>query len=330
MAGTASSSTLSESPDDETFRQLVEAHQRVIRTHCYRMLGSLEDAEDLAQETFLRAWRRLESFEGRGAVRAWLYRIATHACLDELDRRSRRLLPPMVGAPTQSFAPDQATVAETPWLEPFPDAWLEVPDTAPGPEARYESKEGIELAFVAALQLLAPRQRAVLILRDVLGWSARDVSEMLDMSVQAANSALQRARARTDPAVNRSTTRPTAAAERALVERYVYAWEHGDVDGLVSLLRDDATLSMPPLVEWYSGIGAIAGFFRWATGPDGPGPFRLVVTRANGTVGLGIYARGQAAYFQALLIDGERIAAMTSFMNPALFGYFDLPATLEP
>jgi RNA polymerase sigma-70 factor (ECF subfamily) len=328
MAGTATGTPRSESPDDETFRQLLEAHQRAIRTHCYRMLGSLEDAEDLTQETFLRAWRRLESFEGRGPVRAWLYRIATHACLDELDRRGRRLLPPMLGAPFSAFAPEQATVAETPWLEPFPDAWLEVADTAPGPEARYESRESIELAFVAALQLLAPRQRAVLILRDVLGWSAKDVSELLEMSIPAANSALQRARARTDASVHRSSARPPLETERALVERYVHAWEHADVDGLVSLLREDATLSMPPLVEWYSGIPAIGGFFQWATGPEGPGPFHYVTTRANGSPALGIYARGQAAYLQVLLIEGDHIAAMTSFMNPALFAHFNLPPTL--
>src|SRR6266567_3758846 len=176
MVGPAAETRSSPTPDDDDFRRLVESHQRAVRVHCYRMLGSLEDAEDVTQETFLRAWRRLNEFEGRAALRTWLYRIATNACLDELERRGRRLLPPMLGAPTRRFDPREATVGEAPWLEPFPDAWLEVPDTSPGPEARYETKEAIELAFVAALQRLVPRQRAVLILRDVLGWSAKDVA----------------------------------------------------------------------------------------------------------------------------------------------------------
>src|SRR5438309_3223988 len=148
MVGTSAGTRDHPSFDDDAFRHLVESHQRAIRVHCYRILGSLEDAEDLTQETFLRAWRRLETFEGRAAIRTWLHRIATHACLDELDRRGRRLLPPMVGAPTPAFVPDRGTVADVPWLEPFPDAWLEVPDQSPGPEARYESKEAIELAFI--------------------------------------------------------------------------------------------------------------------------------------------------------------------------------------
>jgi RNA polymerase sigma-70 factor (ECF subfamily) len=292
------------------------------------MLGSLEDAEDLTQETFLRAWRRLETFEGRAALRTWLYRIATHACLDELQRRGRRLLPPMLGAPTPAFVPAAPTPAETLWLDPFPDAWLDVPDNTPGPEARYEAKESIELAFIAALQRLAPRQRAVLILRDVLGWSARDVAELLDLSVQACNSVLQRARARVDKSLTQSSARPARAAERALVLRYVEAWEHGNVAALVSMLKDDATLSMPPLPEWYSGIEAIRGFLEWATSPQGPGPFKLVPIQANGSPAFGIYARGEASILHVLIIQDHQIAAMTSFMNPALFERFGLPRTL--
>jgi len=329
MVGPAAETRSSPTPDDDDFRRLVESHQRAVRVHCYRMLGSLEDAEDVTQETFLRAWRRLNEFEGRAALRTWLYRIATNACLDELERRGRRLLPPMLGAPTRRFDPREATVGETPWLEPFPDAWLEVPDTSPGPEARYETKEAIELAFVAALQRLVPRQRAVLILRDVLGWSAKDVADLTDMSVQAANSALQRARARLDHSITPATARPAQELERELVERYVHAWEHADVDGLVSLLREDATLSMPPLAEWFSGVEAIADFFRWATGPEGPGPYRFVPTRANGSVAFGIYARGAPSILHVLLLDADRVAAMTSFMNPELFKAFDLPPTLE-
>src|ERR1700730_939854 len=279
-------------PDDDAFRQLVEAHQRALRVHCYRMLGSLQDAEDQTQETLLRAWRSLDKFEGRASARAWLYRIATNACLDELDRRGRRLLPPMLGSPSQAFIPGAGLIDETPWLEPFPDAWLEVPDSSPGPEARYETREAIELAFVAALQRLGPRQRAVLLLRDVLGWSARDVAALLDVSVQAANSSLQRARARLDPSATPRTGRLAAADERALVERYIGAWERGDVQAFAALLAEDVVLSMPPLAQWYMGPAATADFFRFVTSPNGGGPFRLVPTRANGTLAFGVYGAG--------------------------------------
>jgi RNA polymerase sigma-70 factor (ECF subfamily) len=310
---------------DDAFRELVEAHQRAVRAHCYRMLGSLQDAEDLTQETLLRAWRNLDRFEGRASLRAWLYRIATNACLNELERRGRRLLPVMVGAPQLEFAADQAIPSEVPWLEPFPDAWLEVPDASPGPEARYVAKEAIELAFVAALQRLPPRQRAVLLLRDVLGWSAQDVATQLEISVAAANSALQRARSRVDQSAQPGAARLSPAQERALVERYVGAWERGDVDDFVAMLKHDATLSMPPLAEWYLGPDAIASFFRWACGPNSAGPFRFVPTRANNSLAFGIYARdGGPFILQVLQADQDGIAAMTSFMNPGLFPAFEL------
>jgi RNA polymerase sigma-70 factor (ECF subfamily) len=310
---------------DDAFRELVEAHQRAVRTHCYRLLGSLQDAEDLAQETLLRAWRKLETFEGRASMRAWLYRIATNACLDELSRRGRRVLPAMIGSPTARFEAGPPPAVETAWLEPFPDAWLEVPDAAPGPEARYEAKEAIELAFVAALQLLPPRQRAVLLLRDVLAWSAADVAQLLDMSVVSANSALQRARAKLDTSVPAATPRLTTEAERALLERYISAWERSDVDALVALLKDDAVLSMPPLPEWYRGRAAIATFLRWATGPAGGGPYRYVPTRANNAPAVAIYAGTRPFILQVLTVDTAGIAAMTSFMNPGLFKAFNLP-----
>jgi RNA polymerase sigma-70 factor (ECF subfamily) len=291
------------------------------------MLGSVHDAEDLTQETLLRAWRNLDRFEGRASVRAWLYRIATNACLDELGRRGRRLLPALVGAASSEFVAGQATIDETPWLEPFPDVLFEVPDTAPGPEARYETKEAIELAFISALQKLAPRQRAVLLLRDVLGWSAQDVATLLDVSVAAANSALQRARARLEGSTSPHATRLSKADEQALVERYVQAWEHSDVAAFVALLKQDAVFSMPPLHEWYIGSAAIAAFFTWATGPEGGGPFRYVPTRANNTAALGIYdGAGEPFILQVLEFDGDRIRAMTSFMNPGLFPFFDLPS----
>jgi len=322
-------------PDDDAFRQLVEAHERAVRVHCYRMLGSLQDAEDQTQETLLRAWRSLDRFEGRASVRAWLYRIATNACLDELDRRGRRLLPPMLGSPSQAFIPGGGSIDETPWLEPFPDAWLEVPDASPGPEARYETRESIELAFVAALQRLGPRERAVLLLRDVIGWSARDVAGLLDVSVQAANSSLQRARARLHPSATPASARLSPAAERALVERYVGAWEQGDVQAFAALLAEDVVLSMPPVAEWYVGPAATADFFRWATGPGGGGPFRLVPTRANGAIAFGVYGAGpsgpgsRAFLLSHLLADPNGITAITSFMNPGLFPAFNLPLTLS-
>lgn len=310
--------------DEDTFRDLFEAHHRAVRAHCYRMLGSLQDAEDLTQETLLRAWRSRDQFEGRASLRGWLYRIATNACLDELSRRGRRVLPHMVSAASAEFGPSRGP-DDTPWLEPFPDAWLDIADAAPGPEARYEAKEAIELAFVAALQLLPPRQRAVLLLRDVLAWSARDVASLLEMSVPAANSALQRARTRVSG--NSEAPRLSASEERALVERYVQAWERSDVEAFVALLKDDAVLSMPPLPEWYVGRAAIGGFFQWATSPGGSGPFRYVPTRANNALAFGIYdSAGQPFIVQVVQADAAGIASMTSFMNPALFPLFGLPA----
>jgi len=315
---------------DRAFRDLVEAHQAAVRAHCYRMLGSLQDAEDLTQETLLRAWRSLDRFEGRGALRAWLYQIATNACLNELTKRGRgrRWLPSLRGTPLVEFTPAPPRIDETPWLEPMPDAWLEVADPSPGPEARYESREAVELAFVAALQRLAPRQRAVLLLRDVLGWSARDVAVLLEMSVPAANSALQRARARLADLPQPPVAHLSADAERLLLARYVAAWEHADVDALVALLREDAVLSMPPLAEWYVGRAAIAQFLSWATSPAGGGPFKFVPTRANGSPAFGIYDReGRPIILHVVEFGGDRVAAMTSWMNPSLFPFFSLPAS---
>ncbi len=312
-----------ETRDNEAFRRLVEPHQRAVRLHCYRMLGSLQDAEDLTQETLLRAWRSLDRFEGRASMRAWLYRIATNACLDEIHRRGRRILPVQAGVPHTAFTPGPAVPADTPWLEPVPDAWLDLADTAPGPEARYEAKESIELAFIAALQQLPGSQRAVLLLCDVLGWSAPEVAEMLDLSVAATHSLLQRARANIGRSSTTTSKRLSPHAERVLVERYVGAWERGDVETLVTLLKDDARLSMPPLPEWYLGVAAIADFFRWATGPEGPGPYRFAERRANGSPAFEIYAREQPFILQVLEADSLGIASITSFLNPGLFRFFE-------
>jgi RNA polymerase sigma-70 factor (ECF subfamily) len=311
-----------ESRDDEAFRQLIEPHRHTVRLHCYRMLGSLQDAEDLTQETLLRAWRALDRFEGRASTRAWLHQIATNACLDEIDRRGRRILPVMLGTPRVAYTPGPPVPSDTPWLDPVPDTWHELADTEPGPEARYEAKESIELAFVAALQQLPGRQRAVLLLCDVLGWSAPEVAEMLDMTVAATHSALQRARASVARPPQSRPARLSPAAEQELVERYVRAWERADVEALVTLLKKDARLSMPPLPEWYVGISAIADFFRWATGPEAPGPYRMERRRANGSPAFEIYAGERPFVLQVIELDADGIAEITSFMKPELFAFF--------
>lgn len=307
--------------DDAQFRQLVEMHQHALRVHCYRMLGSLQDAEDLTQETLLKAWQALARFESRASMRAWLYRIATNACLDEIDRRVRRSLPTLSGVPRTTFIPGPPVAAETPWLDPLPESWVELADEEPGPEARYETRESIELAFVAALQLLPGRQRAALLLRDVLGWSTEEVSELLGLSSAATHSVLQRARANL-ARPSEAARRLSPDAERRLVDRYVGAWERGDVEELLALLKADARLSMPPLAEWYLGAEAVAAFFRWATGPDGAGPYRLERTRANGAPALRVYARGEPFVLQVIGADEDGIASLTSFMNGALFRFF--------
>jgi RNA polymerase sigma-70 factor (ECF subfamily) len=318
--------------DEDTFRQLVESHERALRVHCYRMLGSLQDAEDVTQETLLRAWKSLDQFGGRASVRAWLYRIATNVCLDEIERRARRILPVLAGAPLASFsaAPPSAPPTETVWLDPLPNAWLNLADETPGPEARYETKESIELAFVATLQLLPGRQRAILLLRDVLGWSIQEIASLLDVSLAATNSALQRARTTLGQPGAAVRARMTPEAERALVQRYMGAWERADVQALVDLLRDDARLSMPPLQAWYVGASAIAEFFAWATSPTGPGPYRFVATSANSWPAFEIYARGEPFILQVVETDADRIVAVTSFMNPALFAYFETDAPPAP
>ena len=262
-----------ETTDEAAFAAAAERHRRELQVHCYRMVGSLEESEDLVQETFLRAWRGRRSFRGRSSLRTWLYRIATNACLDALERRPRRVLAADV-APADPAAPDLAE-ADLPWLQPFPDAMLEaVPDDAAGPEAAAEASETIELAFLAAIQHLPPRQRAVLVLRDVLGWSARETAALMETSVAAANSALQRARetlkAHLPPARSEWRRRPGAGeAERALLRRYIAAMEGADVDELLDLLAEEARMTMPPYPTWFAGARAIADFHAgevWAGG----------------------------------------------------------------
>jgi RNA polymerase sigma-70 factor (ECF subfamily) len=307
------------------FAELLERHRAELRVHCYRMLGSFEDSEDLVQETFLRAWRGRDGFtaHGRSSARAWLYRIATNACLDVLRHKPRRVVPEQLGPAADPHA-DPAPPEELPWLQPYPDRLLE----------EVVERETVELAFLAAIQHLPPRQRAVLILRDVLDWSAQETAALLEASVASANSALQRARAtlrerlperRTDWGASRPTD-----AERELLQRYLDAHDRADVDALAALLRDDARLTMPPHPVWYEGRDAI--LIASAKGFDPEfGSLRGVVTGANRQPAVAWYLRapGDGAYrplaFDVLRIEGGLVAEIGSYVYPELFPAFGLP-----
>jgi RNA polymerase sigma-70 factor (ECF subfamily) len=321
--------------DEDAFARLVAPHRRGLQAHCYRMLGSIHDAEDALQDALLRAWRGLGGLRDEAGLRAWLYRIATNACLREIERRPRRVLPldyETAGDPAQPLA---ARMAESHWIEPFPDGDL----AAAGPAARYERIEAVELAFVAALQHLPARQRAVLILRDVLGFSAREVGEMLDASPASVDSAMQRARAtvqeRMPERAGQETPR-TLGDERlaAIVRNFVDAWERGDVDALVALLARDAVISMPPIPTWYSGREHVGAFLASRVlGRDDTR--RMLVTRANGRPALAQYVWDEQAgrYLPhdviVLGVAGEEIGEIIAFLDPTLFPLFGLPESVE-
>jgi RNA polymerase sigma-70 factor (TIGR02960 family) len=321
--------------DEDAFRELTDPYRRELQLHCYRILGSLQDAEDLLQETLLAAWRGLERFEGRASLRAWLYRIATNRCLNMLRDRGRRPreVPPMAEPPEPTRRSDPI------WLEPYPDVLLDgVADTTPGPEARYEMREAVGLAFVAALQHLPPRQRAVLVLRDVLGFHGAEVADMLGSSEASIKGALQRARATLDtrlPAggLERAPL-PSSAGERELVGRFVDAVERNDLDAVVSLLTDDAWLTMPPQPYEYQGPTAIGEFLHDRARVRGV-PLRLVATRANGQPAFGCYLPDQQAAIAhaygllVLTLTGDGISAITWFFDSGLFPNFGLPRTLR-
>jgi RNA polymerase sigma-70 factor (ECF subfamily) len=297
--------------------------------HCYRMLGSVEEAEDLVQETYLRAWRSYDGFAGRSSVRTWLYRIATNACLTAIQRRGRRPLPSGLGAPSGDPEAPLVAAPEVPWLQPFPDAL--VAGEQEDPAAVAMSRAGIRLALVAALQYLGARQRAVLILRDVLEWPAAQVAELLGTTTTAVNSGLRRARAqlaRSLPAED-ALAEPAEPDRRALLERFATAVENADAGALAALLAEDAVLEMPPLLTWFVGRHAVA---RSAASPllTGPGRLRLVPVMANGQAAFAVYRRepGGAYLAHALLVPTVTttgIARIVSFLNPGLFGSFGLP-----
>src|SRR5215467_3862418 len=327
---------------NQAFVQLAEPLRRELKVHCYRMLGSLHEAEDAVQETYLRAWRSFNSFDGRGAFRAWLYRIATNACLDALASRKhvQRMLPDQ-RAPATTEMPDGIPATDVAWLEPYPDSNLEgIADDAPSPEARYASRQSVQLAFVAVIQQLPPRQRAALLLCDVLGWSATETATLLGGSTASVNSALQRARetlAKRYPDGRPPDALPPNRAQQQLLGRYLQAWEGRDLDSFVSLLKEDATYTMPPLPQWYAGREAIGTFFGWALKPYGG--FRLVPTAANRQPAFAAYSRtGAEAPWAAhsihvLSLEQDMISALTLFpkpMGPQLFPAFGLPLTLLP
>jgi RNA polymerase sigma-70 factor (TIGR02960 family) len=320
--------------DDEAFRELTDPYRRELQLHCYRILGSVQDAEDLVQETLLAAWRGLERFEGRASLRAWLYRIATNRCLNALRDRSRR--PREVQAMVE---PPEPTRRTTPvWLEPYPDALIEeAADRSAGPAARYEAREATELAFIVALQGLPPRQRAVLVLRDVLGFRTAEVAGLLDSSEASVKGALQRARATLrarPPAADRDRAPlPNSARERELVGRFADAVESGDVDEVVALLTDDALLTMPPQPLEYQGHQAIGAFLRRRAELRGAA-LRVVPTRANTQPAFGCYLPDPHAAIArpygmiVVTLAGDAIGAITFFADTAFFRHFGLPRTL--
>jgi RNA polymerase sigma-70 factor (ECF subfamily) len=322
----------------QDFAALAEPYRRELTVHCYRMLGSFHDAEDLVQETMLRAWRGWDRYQGRASLRSWLYRIATNASLDALAARDRRRLPATAGDPADPDAPPPPPRLEPVWLEPLPGALAAQVDHDPA--ARYDRHESITLAFIAALQRLSGRQRAVLILRDVLAWRAKEVAELLDESLPTVNSLLFRARrtmARERPAV--ATTSPAAAGvDAGLLRRYVTAWQAADVAALVSLLREDAELSMPPLPAWYRGPAAIERFLRAGLLADGSaGRWRMLPTEANGEAAFGVYERvARADHTHAAValsvvgVHDGRVARVTTFLDPWLAPRFGLPSLLPP
>jgi RNA polymerase sigma-70 factor, ECF subfamily len=314
--------------DEDAFRRLVEPHRRELHAHCYRMLGSLHDAEDAYQDAMLRAWRGLGRLERRELLRPWLYKIATNVCLDAIARRPKRVLPIDYGPPTDPHDGPGEPIVESVWLEPYPDERLGLEDGYAAPEARYERREGVELAFIAALQHLPASQRAVLILREVLGFSAKEVSEALETTVAAVNSALQRARRTVDERLPEHTQQATLQSLgdeqlNQIVQDYVEAWDRGDVDAVVSMLTEDAAFAMPPLRSWFRGREEIARFLAgWPL--SGNWQWRHLRARANGQVALAFYVwdPDQQTHLpfalNVLTLSGPLISDVTAFVTRSI------------
>jgi RNA polymerase sigma-70 factor (ECF subfamily) len=311
--------------DEDGFARLVEPHRGELHAHCYRMLGSVHDAEDALQDALLRAWRGLASFEGRSSLRSWLYRIATNTCLDVIARRPKRVLPIDYGPAADPHHGPGEPLVESVWVEPYPDEKLGLKDGYAAPEARYEQREAVELAFIVALQHLPATQRAVLILREVLGFSAREVAETLETTTASVNSALQRARAAVDERLPEQTQQATLRALgddglRNLVDGYVDAWERNDVDAVVALLAEDATFAMPPLATWFGGLDAIEVFLAgWPL--SGDWRWRVVRTRANGQPALAYYSWDEEEEtfrrfaLNVLTLRGAQVSEVTAFLT---------------
>ena len=321
--------------EKQAFSDLVEPFRAELLVHCYRLLGSVQDAEDMVQETFLRAWNRLDSFTGGQYFRAWLYKIATNICLDALDKRSRRALVSSNFPAADPRAPIAPAITEPIWLEPFPNELL--PEETLGPEARYTLRESITLAFLAALQPLPPRQRVILILCDVLDWRAREVAQLLEITVAAVNGLLRRARS----TMNRSypENAPVLTVDhkiRAVLNRYVEAWESGDVDTLIGLLTDKVVFTMPPSPTWYAGRAAVRVHAETMFAPGGHHRWRLQQTWANNQIAFACY-RGEATNgpyhahaLQVLTLEDAQISVMNMFLFPTMFPRFGLAMALMP
>jgi len=326
----------SRAASEEDFRRLVEPHRGELHAHCYRMLGSVHDAEDALQEALMRAWRALPGFEGRSPLRSWLYRIATNTSLDLIARRRKRVLPVDFGPASDPHDESGEPLVESVWVEPFPDEQLGIEDGLAAPEARYERRESVELAFIAAIQHLPATQRAVLILRDVLGFSARETAETLDTTVNSVNSALRRARSAAGERLPEESQQVTLRAlgdehVRELVESYMDALDRGDIDAITSMLAEEATWSMPPYASWFRGQEAITGFLV-------AGPFRErwrhLPSHASGQPAVGCYVwdaqkKGYvAAVLDVLTLQGGQISEVTGFVTPEVFPRFGLPKEL--
>ena len=313
----------------EEFTSLTGQFRGELLAHCYRMLGSIEEAEDLVQETYLRAWRSYDGFEGRSSMRTWLYRIATNVCLTAIERRGRRPLPSGLGAPAEDPREPVVAAPEVPWLQPFPDALLAAERMDPA--AVTVSRAGIRLAFVAALQYLSARQRAMLILRDVLEWPAAEVADLLGTTTTAVNSGLRRARTQLAAALppEDELSEPADPRRRALLDRFAAAFERADVNALAELLREDVVLEMPPLLTWFAGRHAVVRFLA-SNALAEPGKLRLVPVAANGQPAFAAYQRGPGGAYLAYaitvpLVTGTGIARIVTFFSPDLFEPFGLP-----